>query len=41
MSAMQVLFAIIAVFVLQVGLSLYGFRKSSRTSNSEMQLANI
>lgn len=40
-SAMEVLFAIIAVFVLQVGLSIYGFRKSSRTANSELQLANI
>jgi hypothetical protein len=38
---MQVLFAIIAVFVLQVGVSLYGFRKSAKTSDSELQLANI
>jgi hypothetical protein len=38
---MQVLFAIIAVFVLQVGLSWYAFKKSARTSSSELQLANI
>lgn len=41
MSAMQVFFAIIAVFVLQIALSLYAFKKSTRTDASEFQLANI
>jgi hypothetical protein len=41
MRLMQVFFAIIAVFVLQVALSLYAFKKSARSSNGELQLANI
>jgi hypothetical protein len=41
MRAMQLLFAIIAVFVLQLGLTVYAFRKSPHTSNGELHLANI
>jgi len=41
MSAMELLFAIIAFFGLQVGLSVYGFRKSTKTTGSSLRLANI
>jgi hypothetical protein len=41
MRAMQLFFAIIAVFVLQLGVTVYAFWKSPSGSNGELHLANI